>query len=340
MQSQIRPENLDEFFPTVAGIELTDDVITQWSTAGLLIFEGDNGSGKTTLARIVANECTTLSSNIYEIDSKQDEGKVDYLRKLTSSLDVSIFNDDDNKTVIIIDEAHKLNPHSATALLKPVEDNMDNLLVILVTDQYENIDRALRDRGTKVSFRKLIGDDIKKFTDMMIHNYDFKINDDDYKTIISMGDTSPRNLMGILESASNGISLNINNDIIDITGIDPDSQAVKFIYTLINNKSSHKSVSRNLADLFRTGCSPDIFIKLLRSIIITVVRDYGTRYQYDAYSNALSMYESLEANNSKYPANVLCHVILKSLFNKDTIVPIVATKPTPTFTGRKTKSIV
>lgn len=168
-----RPSSMDEYIGNTKVKEsLRNSLVLGKKRPQTMLLVGNTGCGKTTLARIIASwymcenpnedgspcgHCimcenmeeyiksgrTDLLPDIKEIDSSEKSGKNDMISVLE---EMSYPAYGGGWKVYIIDECHALTQGSATAMLKPLEEPPENVLIILATTNPEKMLDTIRNR--------------------------------------------------------------------------------------------------------------------------------------------------------------------------------------------------
>lgn len=143
LANELRPKKLSDIIGQKHIVELLKQVIKKKATISFVFF-GESGIGKTSCAFALANEMN-LSHGYFNssTDSKNDL--------------VEILN---NKSILIIDEIHRLNKDKQDILLSYLE--FDKIIVYATTTEnpYFRVNPALRSRLQVLEFTKLSEKDI------------------------------------------------------------------------------------------------------------------------------------------------------------------------------------
>ncbi len=135
--------------------------------------------------------------------------KVEQARQITQFL--SLKNEASEHRLVIIDEAEKMNPQSANALLKTLEEPPENCFIVLVTSSLHALLPTIRSRGQIFRFGGLTEAEVRQI--VSAPDWVFKVSggrldtiarlqDKDYETLFSDLYNSIANLQeGYLQSA-------------------------------------------------------------------------------------------------------------------------------------------
>jgi putative ATPase len=143
-----RPEKIESFLGQEKIIKsgtLVDKILTTGVMNSSLIFYGPPGVGKTTLAHIIAKN---LNLNLVDINATTSN-----IAELRSVINKA--NDNDVKTILLIDEIHRFNKTQQDALLKALEEGSVKLIGTTTENPFFAINKALLSRSSIVNFEPL-----------------------------------------------------------------------------------------------------------------------------------------------------------------------------------------
>jgi DNA polymerase-3 subunit delta' len=104
-------------------------------------------------ARVAAQQ----SEGLLVIQPEKGQIKIEAARAAVNQLALSSWN---RARVVLIDDAHLLNPQAANALLKSIEEPPPNTYFILITPSQESVLKTIRSRSQVVRFRQLQRDEL------------------------------------------------------------------------------------------------------------------------------------------------------------------------------------
>ena len=149
-----------------------------------LLFSGPDGIGKRTCAQMVAKalncanatkgefcdscaQCHKIDSGTHpdvtfiRLEDEASEIKIAQIREAIRMLDFRPL--EGSSKVFIIDPANRMNPSSANALLKGLEEPPDNSYFILITNSLHALLPTIRSRCQSYAFTPLSLDELRKF---------------------------------------------------------------------------------------------------------------------------------------------------------------------------------
>jgi len=142
--------------------------------SGAFIFSGPEGIGKRMVAKLIAEQlnCTGQTNrpcgncsgclkiqnethpDLHIIQNGQSQIKIDDIRGILRSANLRPY--EGALKVFIIDNAHKLNPEAANALLKVLEEPPKDVLIVLITHKPQNIIKTVLSRCKQIKFSPLV----------------------------------------------------------------------------------------------------------------------------------------------------------------------------------------
>tara|TARA_B100000287_G_scaffold272113_1_gene256240 strand:+ start:3422 stop:4393 length:972 start_codon:yes stop_codon:yes gene_type:complete len=123
-----------------------------------LLFVGPPGTGKTSTARLIARMMLhggTESINYQETNGSDDRG-IDFVRDVFKNAMRSKPIGDDQKKIMVIDEADGLTSSAQDAMRQLMEDYKGNCLVILTANEQNKIRNAIQSRCKIYHFQRVL----------------------------------------------------------------------------------------------------------------------------------------------------------------------------------------
>jgi DNA polymerase III gamma/tau subunit len=176
IDTKLRPNTIKEMFTTPNEKTLVKLIEAEEIQHSYLI-SGPSGLGKTTMARAFASYLFTGSmeeeydlnnSQCYiEVNGSKYTG-IDNMRDLLDSV-MNIPLDED-KIILVMDEAHYLTKNAQSAFLKCLEEPPEHLYIIIATDQPQKLSTPLKNRCKKITLTKPSVDTMINYTRTYVIN--------------------------------------------------------------------------------------------------------------------------------------------------------------------------
>lgn len=225
LATKYRPKKLEDIKGHDKIIDSLKKMLDKNSLINLL-FYGSSGIGKTTFANVIAHE---FNYNLYTINATKvsKEELYNIFDKARNSI---------NKSIVFIDEIHRLNKLQQDYLLEDAENS--NFVIIGATTElpYGNINKALLSRMLVLKLNKLDDNSLYEILQRIIKNENIKIDEKILRYIIKVSRGDARVAINNLELI---ISLNYNfeeeNKIREVLKISKDKNKENYISALIKS---------------------------------------------------------------------------------------------------------
>lgn len=281
-----------------------------------MLFYGPPASGKTGLARLIASSIEAEYVSVNALTLSSDDIRT--LGKKAESV-----RDTGRRTVLFIDEIHRLTRPKQDAFLSSVETGLIILIGATTENPYFALQPALRSRLLIFEFKALEKTHLKKIlyravdTDPLLKEMGVSISDEAAEFLIAKS-SDPRSMLGVLEGAvlRKGVgSMEVGKaDIEDIlqksdTGYGDDEAHYNVISAFIKSirGSDPDATLYYLAIMIESGEDPRF---IFRRLLISAVEDIGLAYP-EAVSVVHACAEAFEYVG--YPEGIL-HLSHAALF--------------------------
>ena len=195
--TKYRPKTLEDIVGQEATVAKIRGMLKKKEVPNAILLHGATGTGKTTLARIVARYvmCTTYSGcgecpsclrpieshpDYREVNGAEAGGKDDIRGLIMMSRSAPQIG---NFRVICIDEAQKITPQAAEALLKPLEEPAAKTLWIIATSEPEALKPTIKNRCSKLDITPVDAVPLAKFLLKVCKAEKSKVADDPLEQI-------------------------------------------------------------------------------------------------------------------------------------------------------------
>jgi len=282
-----------------------------------MILWGPPGSGKTTLARII---CNYIDANIEQMSATLDGVKE--LRAILQRSKLHLKNN--KKTVLFVDEIHRLNKSQQDAFLPHIESSLITLIGATTENPSFEINIALLSRVNVYILKKLNTKQLKIIANRIIKNKKLIFKDENLlNDIIKTSAGDARRLINIIEHISH-----INKNEIDSKDVEKILQEKINLFDKGGDiyyqqlSAFHKAVRGSspdaalywMARMLISGCSPKIIARRLLAIASEDIGNADPR-ALQITINAWDIYERVgdkEGNRAIAQAAVFCACAPKS----------------------------
>jgi len=261
------------------------------------MFGGCFGTGKTSLARIFGrailcehltpdiepcNECTSCrtflegSNPAYtEIDAASNGG-VEDIRKLRNDANFRVLGGYKNR-VLVIDECHSISRMGNEALLKQLEDNIDNQIYIFCTTAPENMNEAVRSRCFEFNLNQISKESIFNRLKLVCQKENILYTENSLKTIASIDAPHVRDALKHLDYLSNfgEITDSVVSNYFNL------STQIEYLKILLHLKDNFLEMSNILYNLILKRSIPDIY----KGLVETLIKIYKLNFGVDTFNN-------------------------------------------------------
>jgi putative ATPase len=208
LAARLRPRTLDEYVGQthILGPGKSLRQAIENGSVGSVIFWGPPGSGKTTLGRLIA----AATNRTFAPFSAVSEG-VPRIRQILAEARQRL-DDGGNRTVLFIDEIHRLNKAQQDSLLPGVEDGTVTLIGATTENPSFEINGALLSRSRVFVLQALSTDDLRALllralsdTERGIGNRRLTVDEEALDVIAAEADGDARRALTVLEASADHV---------------------------------------------------------------------------------------------------------------------------------------
>lgn len=316
----LRPKKFADIVGQTTSVRLIQQALIRNLMLPVCSIYGPSGVGKTTFARLIAmwqcctdrqnNEpcgiCTNCSMilndthpDVFELDGGTYTG-VENIKSLLDTCNYSTCVENlNNKKVYILDEVHMLSKHAMTALLKRLEEPLNNLQFILATTNVEKLPDTILSRSFKIRLDPVPQVVINQYLQKVCEVIGSKADTESLSYISYAANGSMRQALSFLEQISIIANSNISADITqEVLGIASHNIIGSFI-DLFDSSDIDKMfvLLQNIKHV-----EPMLFLKQILSKIQDKIWDKTAstkliRIGYDLAEASIVMHKSPYSNN-------------------------------------------
>jgi len=204
LAEKYRPDDFDQVMGhTAIKTRLQASIDNKEHIKGICLV-GPSGLGKTSLARVMARQLGATASGIIEINIAQDP-KVETLRSIIEDATTpSLFSE---RTVVILDEVHRLRAEGWDCLLKPIEDTPEYLTWILCTSEDAKVKDTLKRRVQFLHLKPLPSEDMQEYVEAIADAESIVLPEGSLQLILKMSKGSPGRAITYLSTIKNCVTL-------------------------------------------------------------------------------------------------------------------------------------
>lgn len=213
LHRKYRPTTFDQLY----GHKTVVDALVKQLEAGrqnTFLLTGPTGTGKTTLGRIIAAHVGCEPTALTEIDAATNNGKDD-ARRLIDTARYRGFGADGIR-VFIIDECHEITKPAWQALLKTLEEPLDEVFFILCTTEVSKVPATIKTRCAHYDLKPLHKDDMFDLLDDVAGKEGIEVTDAMLDAIIREAGGSPRQALQFLSKAEGVGSVEELRELMDV----------------------------------------------------------------------------------------------------------------------------
>jgi len=193
---QYRPETFDDVIGQDTSVKIIKNSLNRSGSKAYML-SGTRGSGKTTIARLIG-----LRLNVSPMDTLEIDGatytKVSEIESMVIPF-MSTYPSGKNK-LLIIDECHMLSKSAWSALLRPLEELSEYMVVVFCTTDISKIMATILSRCLDIRLPNISSPDIFKRIKYICVSEKMEASDEALLILSRMANGSLRGAISLLES--------------------------------------------------------------------------------------------------------------------------------------------
>ncbi|CAN8293510.1 unnamed protein product [Cochlearia groenlandica] len=304
LSHKYKPMFFDELIGQSIVVQSLKNAVKRGKIDRVYLFQGPRGTGKTSTARIFSaalncevtteemkpcgycKECSDFmlgkSRDLLELDASKKNGaeKVRYLLKKLSTLSLESST---RFMVFVIDECHLLPSRTWLALLKFLDNSLQKIVFICITNDLDNVPRTIQARSQKHLFNKIRDGDIVVRLKKITSEENLDVESQALNLIALNADGSLRDAETMLDQLSL-MGKRITVDLVsELVGVVSDDKLLELLELALSSDTAETvKKARELVDL---GADPIVMMSQLASLIMDIIAGAYKALD-EKYSNA------------------------------------------------------
>ena len=193
---QYRPETFEDVIGQNTSVKIIKNSLSRSGSKAYML-SGTRGSGKTTIARLIGLHLNVIALDTLEIDGATYT-KVSDIETMVIPF-LSTYPSGKNK-LLIIDECHMLSKSAWSALLRPLEELSEYMVVVFCTTDISKIMATILSRCLDIRLPNISSQDIFKRIKHICVSEKMEASDEALLILSRMANGSLRGAISLLES--------------------------------------------------------------------------------------------------------------------------------------------